>query len=119
MSPPCILLVSYFKSRKLIFVKTINFLKNRHAISYLLPLIPKYAGLTSVPIIHFSAFMNMKKRKGIDFGIKKKFSKTVFLHVLKVLEHVSVDFRGVCTLYPVRCIKRKTVRFLPRLLTAL
>ena len=43
----------------------------------------------------FSAFMNMKKRKGIDFGKKKKiFSKAVFLHVSEVPEHVSVDFRG-------------------------
>ena len=46
---------------------------------------------------HFSAIMHMIKGKGYDFGSKKKFSKTTFLHVLEVLEHEFIDFRvGLC-----------------------
>jgi len=51
--------------------------------------------------------MNMKKQKGIDFGLKKIFSKTI----LEVPEHVSVDFRGVIVkLYPVHCIPNLSPR---------
>ena len=49
-------------------------------------------------------FHEYEKTERYWFRQKKNFSKTVFLHVLKVLEYVSVDFRGVIVkLYPVPC----------------
>ena len=55
---------------------------------------------------HFSAIMNMIKRKVIDFGPKNFFfQKTIYLHVLEVQEHEFSDFRGVNVKpsYPVPC----------------
>ena len=70
------------------------------------------------PTFHFSAFMNMKKRKGIDFGQKKKNSPKPFFYMFWRSQNTFQSILGgpllICTLCPVSCTLYPVSKICPR-----